>query len=215
MDPIDATQSLLRSIGLIPAALLAIALLAGPTTIWLLYRFVVQPRTKRFPTGSGALLWACERCRSANEARISRCYRCGLRRADIVGDLQIFDGDGIVTLAADVEDDWDDDEYDDDEYDTEPLPGVPVMAPLAMPLPRAVAEPPRRMVAVGPGARAAEPSSNGNGVAAHSGNGAAPGELSEFRLGASTQVVGGLRARRLAAAARVADAAVGAPASES
>ena len=45
-------SSWLRSIevgfGLVPGALIAIVLLAGPTAIWLLYRYVAQPRSSRY-----------------------------------------------------------------------------------------------------------------------------------------------------------------------
>jgi hypothetical protein len=101
IDPTDALQFVERSLSSIPAAVVVIVLLAGPTTVWLLYRFVVQPRTSRYANGHLDVLWVCSDCRSVNEVRLSRCYRCGLERAAITGALQVFDGDGLVTLDGD------------------------------------------------------------------------------------------------------------------
>jgi hypothetical protein len=101
MDPFGLLEDLERAIGVPPAAILAIILLAGPTTVWLLYRFVVQPRTSRFADSELDLLWICERCHSANEVRAGRCYRCGLdREAMASGDLKVVDRGGVVTLTA-------------------------------------------------------------------------------------------------------------------
>lgn len=100
-DPSEAAQWLENTVGIVPAALLAIILLAGPTTAWLLYHFVVQPRTSRYVASEVDLLWVCEDCRSANEIRSSRCYSCGLERDEMVGDLRVVDEGGIVTLTAD------------------------------------------------------------------------------------------------------------------
>lgn len=104
LDPFGALESLERAIGVPPAAIVAIVLLAGPTVVWVLYRFVVQPRTSRYDDTGLDLLWICERCRSANEVRSGRCYRCGLdREAMASGDLQVVDGVGVVTLTANDE----------------------------------------------------------------------------------------------------------------
>lgn len=104
LDPFGALESLERAIGVPPAAIVAIILLAGPTAIWLLYRFVVQPRTSRYAETGLDLLWVCERCRSANEVRTSHCYRCGLDREEMAsGDLRVVDGVGVVTLTAEDE----------------------------------------------------------------------------------------------------------------
>lgn len=74
---IDASlRSLEAGIGLLPAAFIAIGLLGGPTVGWLLYRFVVQPRTSRYRASQIGALWICTGCRSANELASSRCYRC-------------------------------------------------------------------------------------------------------------------------------------------
>lgn len=131
IEPTDAIDTLQRTLSLVPPTILAIVLLGGPTAVWLLYRFVVQPRTRRYATDGSELLWICERCRSANEVRSSRCYRCALERDEIVGALQVVDGDGIIALAP----------LDEGDDPVSPA-GVPVMA---------TASRSRRSVAVGPG----------------------------------------------------------------
>lgn len=133
IEPTDAIENVQRSLSLMPPAILAIIFLAGPTAAWLLYRFVVQPRTRRYAADGSELLWICVRCRSANEVRSSRCYRCAMERDEIVGALQVVDGDGIVSL----------DPLDDEEEEPAARPaGVPVMATTARSRPS---------VAVGPG----------------------------------------------------------------
>lgn len=129
IEPTDAIENVQRSLSLMPPAILAIIFLAGPTAAWLLYRFVVQPRTRRYAADGSELLWICVRCRSANEVRSSRCYRCAMERDEIVGALQVVDGDGIVSLDPDDEGDL----------------GYPLVQPVAA---AATARPP---VAVGPG----------------------------------------------------------------
>lgn len=137
IEPTDAIDNLQRSLALMPPAILAIIFLAGPTAAWLLYRFVVQPRTRRYAAGGSDLLWICDQCRSANEVRSSRCYRCAMDREAITGALQIVDGDEMVSLGP-----------DDDGDAAYPL-GQPVIA-------AATARPP---VAVGPGRTRPEPTS--------------------------------------------------------
>lgn len=132
IEPTDAIENLRRSLSLVPPAILAIVLLAGPTAAWLLYRFVVQPRARRLAADGSELLWICERCRSANEVRASRCYRCAMERDEIVGTIQVVDGDGIVTLAP----------LEDEATGASPV-GLPVMA--------AANTAGRPSVAVGPG----------------------------------------------------------------
>lgn len=134
IEPTDAIDNVQRSLSLVPPALLAIVFLAGPTVAWLLYRFVVQPRTRRYAGADSDLLWICDQCRSANEVRSSRCYRCAMERDEIVGALQVVDGDGIVSLGP-----------LDDEDPVAPA-GIPVMPAPARS---------RRPVAVGPGRRPA------------------------------------------------------------
>jgi len=69
-------QLLRAGIGLVPPVLIAIVLLGGPTAGWLLYRFVVQPRNVRMRGGDRTAMWVCASCRSVNDLRMPRCYRC-------------------------------------------------------------------------------------------------------------------------------------------
>jgi hypothetical protein len=69
-------DTLRAGIGMIPPVLIAIALLGGPTAGWLLYRFVVQPRTRRMRGIDPSTMWVCPSCRSINAMRLTRCYRC-------------------------------------------------------------------------------------------------------------------------------------------
>lgn len=131
IEPTDVIENVQRNLSLMPPAILAIIFLAGPTVAWLLYRFVVQPRTRRYAADGSDLLWICDQCRSANEVRSSRCYSCAMERDEIVA-LQVVDGDGIVSLDA---------LDDEEEPDGGPV-GVPVMARTARS---------RAPVAVGPG----------------------------------------------------------------
>lgn len=138
IESTDAIENLQRILSQMPPAILAIVFLAGPTVAWGLYRFVVQPRSRRFAGDGSDLLWICERCRSANEVRSSRCYRCAMERDEIIGALQVVDGDGIVTL--------------DTEDDDEPV------YPLGQPVTAAATT--RPLVAVGPGRGQPEPAAS-------------------------------------------------------
>jgi hypothetical protein len=82
-------ESLRAGIGLVPPALIAMVLLGGPTAAWLLYRFVVQPRTARQRAFERAAFWVCPNCRSVNDFRLARCYRCDSRPAD--ADLEVIE----------------------------------------------------------------------------------------------------------------------------
>ena len=101
-DPSQAIGDIERSLGVAPAALLAIVLLAGPTVAYLLYHFVVQPRTSRYSDDSRDLLWICQDCRSANDVRAVRCYACGLHREEMAGAVQVVDDTEVVTLPVDA-----------------------------------------------------------------------------------------------------------------
>jgi hypothetical protein len=63
-------------LGLVPPALLAVVLLGGPTALWLLYHIVVEPRVNRMRVLEMAPFWVCVSCRSVNDSRLARCYRC-------------------------------------------------------------------------------------------------------------------------------------------
>lgn len=83
-------ESLRVGIGLIPPALIAMVLLGGPTAGWLLYRYVVQPRSRmRVRAYDGATFWVCPNCRSVNDFRRSSCYRCDAE--PIEQDLELID----------------------------------------------------------------------------------------------------------------------------
>ena len=83
-------QTVEAGLGLLPSAIIAAVLLGGPTAGWLLYRFVVQPRSSRYRAMDGAaIMWVCTACRSVNELRADRCYRCD--REPDEADLHIID----------------------------------------------------------------------------------------------------------------------------
>ena len=82
-------ESLRVGIGLVPPALIAIVLLGGPTAGWLLYHFVVQPRGARSRGFDRARFWVCPSCRSVNDFRLRRCYRCDAQPAG--DDLEVID----------------------------------------------------------------------------------------------------------------------------
>jgi hypothetical protein len=100
-DPTELIDSVQRNVGLLPAAIGAILLLAGPTAAWIIYRMVAQPRSARPAAGSTDLMWVCEQCRSANEVRRGSCYRCGFRQDSATGDLHVIDGTGLVVIGED------------------------------------------------------------------------------------------------------------------
>ena len=76
----------------VPAAIVAAILLSGPTLLWLLYRFIVQPRARRRLLSPSAM-WVCPQCRSVNELRNSRCYRCDAM--PIESDLEVIEPDPV------------------------------------------------------------------------------------------------------------------------
>jgi len=76
-DVEEAINVLRAGVSLVPPALIAVILLGGPTAVWLLYIFVVQPvRNRRIRALAGSAMWVCPRCRSVNELTNSHCYRC-------------------------------------------------------------------------------------------------------------------------------------------
>ncbi len=83
VDPSGLFEAVMSGLSQVPSALIAAALLAGPTAIWLIARFVNPPDlAKRADLTLEELLWVCPRCRSINEDRIASCYRCHHLRAD-------------------------------------------------------------------------------------------------------------------------------------
>jgi hypothetical protein len=85
---IDAMRA---GLGLVPPALLAIVLLAGPTALWLLYTFVVEPRVHRMRVLELAPFWVCASCRSVNDSRLARCYRCDA--VPVEDELEVIDAE--------------------------------------------------------------------------------------------------------------------------
>jgi hypothetical protein len=91
---IDAfLRALEAGIGGLPSVIIVVALLGGPTVIWLLYRYFVQPRSSRYRASPMGLIWICRGCQSANELGSSRCYRCHgeLAEADLFLNLPGLD----------------------------------------------------------------------------------------------------------------------------
>ncbi|MGH2477244.1 MAG: hypothetical protein ACRDIL_18445 [Candidatus Limnocylindrales bacterium] len=77
--------------GAIPGALIAIILLGGPTLAWLLYRLIVEPRRRRLASPDLSAMWVCAHCRSVNELRMARCYRCNAEPVE--ADIELIDSD--------------------------------------------------------------------------------------------------------------------------
>jgi hypothetical protein len=93
-------EAMRAGIAAVPPVLIAIALLGGPTAGWLLYRFVVQPRNRRMRGLDPSAMWVCPNCRSVNDLRLQRCYRCD--SAPIETDLEVIDThpEGPVPMVA-------------------------------------------------------------------------------------------------------------------
>jgi hypothetical protein len=81
--PIDLTglfEGIWSGFRVIPTPLIAIVLLGGPTAALIGHRLVVAGRRRVEAPVAAAALWICHDCRSANQLRLSRCYRCGTKR---------------------------------------------------------------------------------------------------------------------------------------
>lgn len=66
----------------VPTALLAAAILGGPTLAWIVYRTLAGPRLqKRGDAHPAEGLWACEACASLTPVWSNVCYHCRLPRA--------------------------------------------------------------------------------------------------------------------------------------
>lgn len=136
--PIDLSgfvESIQQGFGQIPPVAIAIALLGGPTATLIVYRLIGVARRTQVPNETAAALWVCRDCRSVNQLRLSRCYRCGLdvdatEEIDVVLDLPSvprtpfevpvgspFAASGGATRASEVGD-----------QRAPGVPGVPVMA---------------------------------------------------------------------------------------
>ena len=92
-------NTLRAGLGVVPPTVLAMILLGGPTAFWLLYHFVVEPRVNRMRVLERAPFWVCASCRSVNDARLFRCYRCDAEPVE--DDLEVIEADpaGPTRLA--------------------------------------------------------------------------------------------------------------------
>jgi ribosomal protein L40E len=98
----DAITALQAGLAQVPAVVIVIGLLVGPTLAWIGYRTYVMPRAAR-PTSEGdALFWICRDCRSANQVRARRCYHCGLDRLVVTEPLRVVDRGAVIELAEEV-----------------------------------------------------------------------------------------------------------------
>jgi hypothetical protein len=90
VDPSGLFEAVMSGLAQVPSAVIAAALIAGPTAIWLIVRFLNPPDVaKRDEGGLEELLWVCPACRSINEDRIANCYRCHRLRS----------GEGVAVVA--------------------------------------------------------------------------------------------------------------------
>jgi hypothetical protein len=77
VDPNGVFEAIVNGLSKLPSAIIAAALLAGPTAIWLIARFTNPPDpAKHEVVAQENLLWVCGACRSLNEDRLESCYRC-------------------------------------------------------------------------------------------------------------------------------------------
>lgn len=95
--PIDLSslvEFLQRGVATVPPVVIAIVLLAGPTAALIGYRMIgyrMMDAARRMQSSGeveAAPLWLCQDCRSVNELRVSRCYRCGAER-DAAGEIEL------------------------------------------------------------------------------------------------------------------------------
>jgi hypothetical protein len=88
VDPSALFEAVMSGLAQVPSAVIAAALIAGPTAIWIILRFLNPPDVaKRDDMGLEELLWVCPACRSINEDRLPSCYRCHRLRAGEHGPL--------------------------------------------------------------------------------------------------------------------------------
>ena len=81
MDLSGIVESLQRGLTGIPLVAYALILLGGPTAALIGYRLiVVARRAATSSSAEAAPFWVCQSCRSVNELRLSRCYRCAIER---------------------------------------------------------------------------------------------------------------------------------------
>jgi len=82
-------DALSRGFGELPPISIALALLAGPTLALIGYRLIGAAR--RIPTSEAEVspMWVCHDCRSVNQFRDARCYRCGTSR-EAAGQVEVI-----------------------------------------------------------------------------------------------------------------------------
>src|SRR5512140_668323 len=89
MDLSALAEPLQRGLAAIPPIAIALVLLAGPTAALIGYRMVgVARRMQSTMEVQPNPLWVCHDCRSVNELRVSRCYRCGVERVE-TGEIEL------------------------------------------------------------------------------------------------------------------------------
>ena len=153
-DLSNLIESLQRGIATLPPAVLAIVLLGGPTAALVGYRVIgyrMMDAARRMQTANeveAAPLWVCHDCRSVNELRVTRCYRCGVDRP-IPGEIEfILDQPSTSPTFFEVPLGSPFAAYNTRSRVPGPGPGVPVMASPAVA---------SDAVAVGPGRPAEAP----------------------------------------------------------
>jgi hypothetical protein len=77
VDPTGLFDALMAGLSKVPSAIIAAALIAGPTLAWLIARFLNPPDPASAESkASEEVLWVCASCRSINDDRAASCYRC-------------------------------------------------------------------------------------------------------------------------------------------
>ncbi len=90
MDLSGIVESLQRGLTEIPPIAYALMLLGGPTAALIGYRLIVVARRATTSSGAEAApFWVCQSCRSVNELRLSRCYRCAVGR-DSTDEIEVI-----------------------------------------------------------------------------------------------------------------------------
>lgn len=103
MDPTAFIDSLQRGLREVPPIAIALVLLAGPTAALIGYRWVAAGRRIRMANEPAVVpFWVCHDCRSVNELRVLRCYRCGIGRDDAEDVEVVVDQPAVRTTPVDV-----------------------------------------------------------------------------------------------------------------
>lgn len=126
--PIDLNASMAafsRGLEEIPRVIIAPLLLAGPTLLWLLYRYLVRPGTfSQSHEAAELTAWVCDSCASLTPIDQPACYRCHAPRPELA-----------IEPELESEPEF---EPDDDGVGVAVGPGLPIPAsPTPVPLVRA------------------------------------------------------------------------------